>query len=1065
MTDIVLARQLLDRLRQAPQGDEFRKWLCCSPLLLRQSVRDEMRSTSIDDAAQNLLKRIDAVAPQLLSGQLKFVLGATPIELVCRAVERGEAEIADAMKLAATPLVVSQLLPIYVGCLADHAVELAHSYKWREALLLLKICRAALVAAAPSTETIENMNSVESSFVEIAIWSLLEVPDRRLLADAEQCGLRVVERTSAKPRDDCGLALMRLGVLFLDPFVKGRDLHNPRWAYAQWDEAFAKEYGASAALVPQSEWQMPAWEEAIPKAIDYLKRASSVRKGRLRGRSLKALAEAYASQAALSDAKDKKLILKTARKALALLDSRLDAIQIKSLRNLIERNGGRVRSASTGGPLSVLNGLEKVDFILTSVQEMAASEPLAALEMLRDARQVFDEHVYPQKREERLVTMARLIRPAFVPNEQPSGWGHDWDTAVEVLISKHASGILGGHKFAVCALYVAMSAAKENSEQRAIPLIKLAVESDATFAELYAEVFQYITFTIYSGAGVNYFNEKRFSESATAYLCALGAALSLRLQYRALDMLERVNDVLKNGEAGFPDHSLELLGSNWLECENQLGERGSVELNRAAAQLDRYLGANSAEDINTAWLLWQIAKGLRFSKTSPTYNPNVSYEESDLLREIRDVEKQIAHGGANNLDVDEKVLVSWLRPRGGSQGLSNYVRLRNLQRTFDDCHEKRLVSNAGEPRLVSGKEATELLDPNTALVSLFLGESPGGKLAVRWLYLSHSLVTSGRIDHEESRNPHVIQEDGYELVVPPLGDVTCHLRELLRGDPGFGQLGAQATELLDVCGEAFLGRVPAIVASRPEIKYLCVCPHGPLHFLPLHLLGPAGRPLSDIAVISYLPNLSLLGRRNVELNEGLAAVGLSFAVINPRQLTPLVDAPLEAAEIASRFDTKPVPEDEATPSRVLEVLQKYRFVHIATHGAQNAVAPAFHHLVLRSGVNGEDRLFAHEIDNVDLSGLDMVTLSACETALGRVDPSDNPRGISSSLLRAGARTVIGTLWPTGSKSCRTFFSALYGALHIGASKRDAFANAQAETRRRHPQYRAWGSFYMMGNWN
>ena len=62
------------------------------------------------------------------------------------------------------------------------------------------------------------------------------------------------------------------------------------------------------------------------------------------------------------------------------------------------------------------------------------------------------------------------------------------------------------------------------------------------------------------------------------------------------------------------------------------------------------------------------------------------------------------------------------------------------------------------------------------------------------------------------------------------------------------------------------------------------------------------------------------------------------------------------------------------------------------------------------------------------SGVELVGLGACETALGRFDRSDNLRGIPAALLMAGVKTVVGTLWPVEPTAATCFFGALFREL-------------------------------------
>lgn len=91
-------------------------------------------------------------------------------------------------------------------------------------------------------------------------------------------------------------------------------------------------------------------------------------------------------------------------------------------------------------------------------------------------------------------------------------------------------------------------------------------------------------------------------------------------------------------------------------------------------------------------------------------------------------------------------------------------------------------------------------------------------------------------------------------------------------------------------------------------------------------------------------------------------------------------------------------------------------------------------------------------------------MSACETSLGRFDQADNLRGLPASFFTAGVATVVGTLWSVESNASAYFFTEFYKATKKGASRLDAFGNAQRRTRTKYPKYRDWGAFYLAGDW-
>ena len=75
---------------------------------------------------------------------------------------------------------------------------------------------------------------------------------------------------------------------------------------------------------------------------------------------------------------------------------------------------------------------------------------------------------------------------------------------------------------------------------------------------------------------------------------------------------------------------------------------------------------------------------------------------------------------------------------------------------------------------------------------------------------------------------------------------------------------------------------------------------------------------------------------------------------------------------------------------------------------------------------------------------------------------DNIHGLAAAFLRAGARAVIGALWPVTPQVAHTFFITLYSSLANDASKVGAFRTAQQKTRKEHPEYRDRGAFSFLG---
>jgi CHAT domain-containing protein len=367
-------------------------------------------------------------------------------------------------------------------------------------------------------------------------------------------------------------------------------------------------------------------------------------------------------------------------------------------------------------------------------------------------------------------------------------------------------------------------------------------------------------------------------------------------------------------------------------------------------------------------------------------------------------------------------------------------------------------------RLLDLATTCDLLPADAVLLFSHLTHSPGGGRSLVTLMVSKdriALVPNQILDAGTAGQTLQLHIDNRVRTFDTLASTVFDLRQEVQAEPGpFRMITRSGEDALDNC-LALFGPVADLLREEYAAgrRHLVIVPHGPLHFAPLHLLHLDGRPLAEAWTVTYLPNIALLERLMSPPphgKTGMAAVGLGFA---EGPLSPIPEAVQEAEAVAAKFGSQALLDADATENAVFEALAGARLFHIATHGVHNVAAPAFQSLYV-----ADERVSAHELLRLDLHGLELVTLSACETALGRFDAADNLRGIPAHLLLRGASAVVGTLWPVESQTSRDFFTTLYEMLHDGSSKLTAFAAAQKRTRAAHPQYRDWGAFYYMGDW-
>jgi CHAT domain-containing protein len=118
-------------------------------------------------------------------------------------------------------------------------------------------------------------------------------------------------------------------------------------------------------------------------------------------------------------------------------------------------------------------------------------------------------------------------------------------------------------------------------------------------------------------------------------------------------------------------------------------------------------------------------------------------------------------------------------------------------------------------------------------------------------------------------------------------------------------------------------------------------------------------------------------------------------------------------------------------------LREFRYLHFATHGEANDVKALESHLVLaqdaaakaalpRAGLPTLDgQLTAREVLEFWQLDAELVTLSACETALGRPGGGDGLLGFAQAFLTAGSRAVCLSLWKVDDTATALLMDRFY----------------------------------------
>ncbi|MEW5733576.1 MAG: CHAT domain-containing protein [Thermodesulfobacteriota bacterium] len=243
---------------------------------------------------------------------------------------------------------------------------------------------------------------------------------------------------------------------------------------------------------------------------------------------------------------------------------------------------------------------------------------------------------------------------------------------------------------------------------------------------------------------------------------------------------------------------------------------------------------------------------------------------------------------------------------------------------------------------------------------------------------------------------------------------------------------------------------------------LTIVPHGPLHYMPFCALYSGGRFLVDRSAIRILPAadvLQFLKGRPVREDAPTLVMG------NPDLGDPKLDlgfAQEEAEAIAGLMPNATLlVRDEARASFLEKDASDYTVIHLAAHGVFSPDDPLGSALLLAKDGANDGRLTAGDLYRLQLNA-GLVTLSACETALGKVTKGDDVVGFTRGFLYAGAGSIVSTLWQVDDRATKDLMLLFYSNLK-SMEKDEALRQAQILVKKQygHPFY--WASFELTGN--
>ncbi|TWC00630.1 CHAT domain-containing protein [Bradyrhizobium macuxiense] len=249
---------------------------------------------------------------------------------------------------------------------------------------------------------------------------------------------------------------------------------------------------------------------------------------------------------------------------------------------------------------------------------------------------------------------------------------------------------------------------------------------------------------------------------------------------------------------------------------------------------------------------------------------------------------------------------------------------------------------------------------------------------------------------------------------------------------------------------------------------LYVVPDGFLFAVPFSLLpGGDGGLLEDKFTIRLLTSpdalIAIHAREKIDKTGAmLLAGGIEYGVPGPMQL-PATRTEIEAIAKLARARGAPVvmlTGSGVSEAALREAIGKVRIAHLATHGFYHDSTASGLDTLWQSGIvlsgAGDSRwplrddkdgyLYAFELMDWDLSGLDLLVLSACETGRGDESFVSGLRGLPTALGIAGARRALLTLWPVADEGTANFTVRFYEHLAEGLTYSDALRQTRRDAR-------------------
>jgi CHAT domain-containing protein/tetratricopeptide (TPR) repeat protein len=230
---------------------------------------------------------------------------------------------------------------------------------------------------------------------------------------------------------------------------------------------------------------------------------------------------------------------------------------------------------------------------------------------------------------------------------------------------------------------------------------------------------------------------------------------------------------------------------------------------------------------------------------------------------------------------------------------------------------------------------------------------------------------------------------------------------------------------------------------------IVLSPSGILNSLPLHALSVDGQPLIERNLVVYSPNAAVFQQCLSRVNTASHSAAQD-ADSHLRNFFAVYEEPDDEYErerifdnvtnLASKFGGNQHLGPAVTKADFLKQCSSAKWNHFHGHANYSLENVLESSLILSNGRDiFQERIDDPAVGRVELSVTELFgtklqdgthfTIIACDSGSQDIAPGDEPLGIISALVHAGATSVLGCQWPIDSRAGRAMSEAFYDELN------------------------------------